>query len=150
MGGKYAEIERYVHRKVNTRREDRDRDRLEGHPKLIDAAQSHARDMAKRGFYSHTDPDGTGPGERIPGKRWSENINKEYDGGRHPSTIAENAVASWMQSAGHRRNILNREFSRSGVGVWKRGEDVYLVQVFAASVPDQSGLSDPSLLSRLF
>lgn len=150
MGGKYGEIERYVHRKVNTRRQDRGRDRLEGHPRLIDAAQSHARDMAKNDYTSHVDSSGDGHRERVPGEYVGENIASIPDQGRHPSTIAENAVASWMQSEDHRENILRREYNRSGVGVWKRGEMVYLVQVFAASVPERRSQSQNSLLSRLF
>jgi len=149
MGGKYGEIERYVHRKVNTRREDRSRDRLRGHPDLIDAAQSHARDMAKNDYTSHVDSSGAGHKERVPGEFVGENIASVPDQGRRPSTIAENAVASWMQSEDHRENILRREYNRSGVGVWKRGEMVYLVQMFAASVPDREP-SDHALLSSLF
>ncbi len=50
-------------------------------PQLDRAAQGHSDDMAARGFFDHTDPDGDGPGERITaaGYRWStygENIAK--------------------------------------------------------------------------
>lgn len=149
MGGKYSEIERFVHRKVNTRRERHGLEKLRGHPALVDAAQSHARDMARRDFYSHDSPDGQGVSDRVPGKSVSENIAKEIDHGRHPNTIAENAVASWMQSEGHRYNILREKSTYSGVGVWKRREDVLIVQVFAASVPDRKTDTEHSLFSDL-
>jgi uncharacterized protein YkwD len=150
MGGKYGKIERYVHRKVNSRREDRGRSRLKGHPDLIEAAQSHARDMATHEFTGHVGSEGSSPSDRVSAEFVGENVARVVDDGRHPSTIAENAVASWMQSAGHRENIMNREFSRSGVGVWKRDEDVYLVQTFAASVPSSRSSDATGVLARLF
>ncbi|MFJ3306349.1 sigma-70 family RNA polymerase sigma factor [Streptomyces sp. NPDC086549] len=82
---------------------------------LRDAAQKHSDDMAARNFFDHTNPDGDGPGERITaaGYRWStfgENIAK---GQQSPESVMD----SWMNSPGHRANILNCSFKELGVGV---------------------------------
>ncbi|MGA5471161.1 sigma-70 family RNA polymerase sigma factor [Streptomyces arboris] len=81
---------------------------------LATAAQRHSADMASRDYFSHTSPDGTDPGDRITaaGYRWStygENIAK---GQRTPADV----MRSWMDSPGHRANILNCSFKEMGIG----------------------------------
>ncbi|TDD78023.1 CAP domain-containing protein [Actinomadura darangshiensis] len=87
--------------------------------RLTKAAQAHSSDMARRGFFEHTNPDGKDPGDRITaaGFRWStygENIAK---GQPTPSAV----MKAWMNSPGHRANILNCGFAEIGVGVVKSG-----------------------------
>ncbi|WP_084550241.1 CAP domain-containing protein [Actinomadura rifamycini] len=96
---------------------------------LVRAAQGHSADMAARGFFDHTSPDGDGPGDRITsaGYRWStygENIAKGQSG-------PESVMKSWMNSPGHRANILNCKFDEIGVGVVESGGP-YWTQVFGA------------------
>jgi len=133
MRGKMAKIERFVHRQVNNRRRDSGGDNLRGHPELITTAQAHARDMARRGFYDHANPDGKSVGDRVPGRVVSENIAKVYDNGHHPHGVGAKAVDQWMDSTGHRENILDAGFDWSGVGAWPRDEWVFIVQVYAES-----------------
>jgi uncharacterized protein YkwD len=83
-------------------------------PRLMHAAQQHSEDMAYNDFYSHTSSDGSSLGDRAHAVGYifrsvAENI---FAG---PET-AEDAVAGWMQSAGHRSNILNCEFRDIGIG----------------------------------
>lgn len=42
----------------------------------------------------------------------------------------EDMVESWMNSSGHRANILNEDFEETGVGVYKEGKIIYCVQIF--------------------
>ncbi|MFI8824680.1 sigma-70 family RNA polymerase sigma factor [Streptomyces sp. NPDC053431] len=96
---------------------------------LTRAAQGHSDDMAARDFFDHTNPDGDGPGERVTaaGYRWStygENIAK---GQRTPAEVME----SWMNSPGHRANILNCDFREIGIGIHTAGGP-YWTQVFGA------------------
>ncbi|MFD0901822.1 CAP domain-containing protein [Actinomadura sediminis] len=102
---------------------------VRGNALLDRAARGHSADMAARGFFDHTDPDGDGPGDRIrsAGYRWStygENIAK---GQPSPERVME----SWMNSPGHRANILNCAFDEIGVGVVEAGGP-YWTQVFGA------------------
>ncbi|MFF0269150.1 CAP domain-containing protein [Kribbella sp. NPDC004536] len=81
---------------------------------LVEAAGKHASDMVRRHYMDHTNPDGQDPGDRMKaagyrGSSWGENIAAGYDS-------AEKVVAAWMQSDGHRKNILNCRFTTIGVG----------------------------------
>ncbi|MBL1084509.1 sigma-70 family RNA polymerase sigma factor [Streptomyces actinomycinicus] len=94
------------------------------------AAQGLSDDMAARGFFDHTDPDGDGPGERITaaGYRWStygENIAR---GQQTPQAVMD----SWMNSPGHRANILNCSFKNLGVGVHNGSGGPWWTQDFGA------------------
>ena len=61
-----------------------------------------------------------------------ENIMMERDPARafEPKAFARRAVQGWMNSEGHRANILSPEYDRSGVGVVIEGSYVYATQVF--------------------
>ncbi|MQY36773.1 hypothetical protein SRB17_47750 [Streptomyces sp. RB17] len=101
-------------------------------PQLEKAAQSHSDDMAARQFFDHTNPDGADPGQRITaaGYRWStygENI------ARGQQTAAA-VMESWMNSPGHRANILNCSFKDVGVGVHKGAGGPWWTQDFGAKL----------------
>ncbi|CAL9348579.1 sigma-70 family RNA polymerase sigma factor [Streptomyces sp. enrichment culture] len=96
------------------------------------AAQRHSDDMAARGFFDHTNPDGEDPGDRITaaGYRWStyaENI------ARGQQTAAE-VMQSWMNSPGHRANILNCSVKETGLGVHEGAGGPWWTQVFGSSL----------------
>lgn len=98
---------------------------LEMEGSLRCAARNHAQDMAVRGFFDHTNPDGDGPGPRIEyaeydGRGWGENIAFGY-----PSPQA--VVDGWMDSPGHCSNIMNDSFTQTGVGYYEGNQ---WVQVF--------------------
>ncbi|MEU6061496.1 CAP domain-containing protein [Streptomyces sp. NPDC047097] len=82
--------------------------------KLDSLAGAHSRDMAARGYFSHTDPDGRTPWDRAAAAGVSglsaENIARGQ-------ADAEAVMASWMTSEGHRANILNPDYTTLGVGV---------------------------------
>lgn len=83
-------------------------------PHLTMAAQRHSADMVARDFYSHTAPEGSRPWDRAAAagcrhRGIGENI---ACGQRTPSEV----VRGWMNSPGHRANILKPEFSHIGVG----------------------------------
>ncbi|MEU1462661.1 CAP domain-containing protein [Streptomyces sp. NPDC005727] len=82
---------------------------------LTKAAQEHSQDMAAHQNMSHTGSDGSSPGDRITGAgyTWSsygENVAYGY-------STAEQVMAGWMSSPGHRANILNCSFKEIGVGL---------------------------------
>jgi uncharacterized protein YkwD len=100
--------------------------------KAGDVARVHSRDMANRWYFSHLDPQGRYVGERLRNAgiywRWAgENIYMHKDG----EETADSAVRGWMQSAGHRENILNANFTHTGVGI-ATGQDgtIYCTQVY--------------------
>lgn len=94
---------------------------------LTRAAQDFAQLMADQNFFSHTSPDGTGPGTRIEragydAYTWGENIGMGY-------VTAEQVMQGWINSAGHRANLLNSAFKEIGVG-YAKGSSAYWVQNF--------------------
>ncbi|MEU2390520.1 sigma-70 family RNA polymerase sigma factor [Streptomyces sp. NPDC007369] len=103
---------------------------LKDDAQLRTAAQGHSDDMANRSFFSHTSPDGTDPGDRTTaaGYRWStygENIAR---GQQTPDSVME----SWMNSSGHRANILNCAFKDIGVGMHQGPGGPWWTQNFGA------------------
>jgi uncharacterized protein YkwD len=101
-------------------------------PLLEKAAQDHSDDMAARAFFDHTNPDGADPGQRITaaGYKWStygENIAQGQQ-------TAEAVMESWMNSPGHRANILNCSFKDIGVGIHKGSGGPWWTQDFGAKL----------------
>lgn len=83
--------------------------------KLTAAALNHSKDMAAHSTMSHTGSDGSDAGERITraGYSWmtyGENVAYGYG-------TAEQVMTGWMNSPGHRENILNCAFKEIGVGL---------------------------------
>jgi len=95
-------------------------------PGLIGAAQ--LRTVETTVFWSHTRPDGRDPFTVLPefnvSFRWAgENIAW---GQTSPAMV----VQGWMNSPGHRANMLNTNFNNLGVGVVESGSRLYWVQLF--------------------
>ena len=83
-------------------------------PRLDTAAQKHSDDMAARGYFSHTTPEGVtfdkreiAAGYPSPG---GENIAQGQ-------TSAQQVMTDWLNSPGHRRNILDCGFAAIGIGL---------------------------------
>ncbi|WP_406010709.1 CAP domain-containing protein [Streptomyces sp. NBC_00637] len=100
-------------------------------PPLTTAAQAHTADMAARAFYSHTSPEGSRPWDRAAAagsarRTIGENI---ACGQRSPAEVVE----GWMNSPGHRANILQPDFTHIGVGFAGGGPSgTYWTQLFGA------------------
>ena len=96
--------------------------------RLTTAAQLHSQDMAKRNYFSHTSLDGRSPWDRIRAQGYAygsgENIAAGY-------ATPEAVMKGWMNSSGHRKNILNCSSKAIGVGVGKGGSyGIYWTQDF--------------------
>jgi len=96
---------------------------------LSRAARAKAEDMAKNGYFSHTSPTYGSPFDQmhsfgITFSAAAENIAKGYPD-------ADSVMTGWMNSEGHRANILNSSFTHLGVGyaVDEHGT-AYWVQMF--------------------
>jgi uncharacterized protein YkwD len=87
-------------------------------PALELASQRHSDDMATRKFFAHDTPDGVDSHRRMElagyrGLLTGENIYA----GTHATATPVKAVEGWMNSPGHRANILRAQFTEVGVGV---------------------------------
>jgi uncharacterized protein YkwD len=86
------------------------------HDPTSDVAYEHSWDMYARSFFSHTNPCGEQPWDRMDraGISWTaiaENIAQGY-------ATATDVVAGWMASPGHRDNILNDDYTYGAVGLF--------------------------------
>ena len=101
---------------------------LKSNPQLNRLAQTYAQDMIDRGFFSHNDPEGKTPFQRMQAAGISYNTAGENLAINTDVTAAEKA---FMASSGHRANILNSAYTDVGIGVRRAGNgSVYLVQEF--------------------
>ncbi|MEU1332899.1 sigma-70 family RNA polymerase sigma factor [Streptomyces sp. NPDC005865] len=117
---------------VNTERAKAGCGPVRSNAKLATAATNHSNDMAARDYFDHTSPDGKGPGDRITaaGYRWStygENIAR---GQQSPASVMD----SWMNSSGHRANILNCDFKEIGVGIHNGSGGPWWTQAFGTAL----------------
>jgi uncharacterized protein YkwD len=125
-----APVQQQVLALVNQNRRRGGCDELTLDRRLIDAANEHAADMARRDYFAHESPNGAGAGDRVrdAGYRWSrygENIARGADS-------AYEVVDGWMHSPEHRENILDCRLHQMGVGLALSGDDTpYWVQDFA-------------------
>ena len=98
------------------------------------AAQAKADDMAKRGYFSHTGPDGEAP--------WTWVAKAGYDYTFAGENLAvrfndsKDVVDAWMASPTHRANIIKPQYKEIGVGIaegtYKGGPATFVVQFFAS------------------
>jgi uncharacterized protein YkwD len=101
--------------RINAARRSAGRQPLTLDSRLTAAAQRHAEDMLARSYFGHLGPDGKTVRERAraSGYDWAA-IGENLAEGQQS---AKEAVESWMRSAGHRENILDRRYIQTGVGL---------------------------------
>jgi uncharacterized protein YkwD len=95
---------------------------------LVTLARDYAQDMITRGYFSHYNPEGESPFDRMRRYGVSFRYAAENIGTNSNVTAAHRA---FMNSAGHRANILGANYTEIGVGVrYGPGGVVYVVQEF--------------------
>ncbi|QKV97976.1 CAP domain-containing protein [Streptomyces sp. NA02950] len=83
--------------------------------RLRNAARSHSEDMARRGFIDHFTPEGLSPGDRMLAHGFPLPAAENLAAGQpHPLVVMD----GWMNSPGHRVNILHPDIRIIGVGVY--------------------------------
>lgn len=117
-------IEKLIHERVNNIRAKHSLGRLRYSVPVADVAEEHSRHMLIHGYFAHQQPDGDDIGDRYDwgGMRCQakgENIYQlKFEGyGYTESEIARMAVEAWMDSPGHRENILRSRWEFEGIGV---------------------------------
>lgn len=117
---------------TNEDRKEQDLGSLKVNPLLVAAAQAKADDMAAKGYFAHTSPDGSSSWSWFKGAGYSfshagENLAVNFS----DSVDVEKA---WMNSPTHRANILNGNFTEVGiataVGEYQGKKTVFVVQMF--------------------
>lgn len=114
-----SEFEKQVVDLTNAERAKEGLKPLEMHSPLMKVAQAKSEDMAKNNYFSHTSPTYGSPFDQIKSAGISyrsagENIAQ---GQRTPQQV----VQAWMESPGHRQNIMNANYTHIGVGFVDNG-----------------------------
>lgn len=111
---------------------------LEWDDKIAELARNYSRRMAREGFFDHYDPNGKSVSDRARKVDW-ETIGENLFMGTERPQLNVFAVRGWMRSDSHRKNILNKVFTASGLGI-ARGKDgnIYVTQVFLSRSSSKS------------
>ncbi|GIW82367.1 MAG: hypothetical protein KatS3mg105_4174 [Gemmatales bacterium] len=125
----FAKIAEQVLELTNQERKQMKLPPLKMNPRLVEAALKHSENMARQDKLAHVLDDKT-PGDRIKEAgyqfaRYGENV-------AYSSTIdAKLIVNGWMNSEGHRKNILHKDFEEIGIALARNEKGkVYWTQVF--------------------
>lgn len=147
-----------IHQEVNLARSRAGLPPLAWQAELATVAQAHSADMVRRDYFAHTDPDGDSMGERYlqAGYECHVQVGQEIhlgaenialhalfsrmligsDGKRRyewldDAALARKVVDAWMQSEGHRRNLLAPQWRVEGIGLaFNDAWDVLITQNF--------------------
>ena len=99
---------------INKERKIKGLQTLSDSSKLKELARSFGKEMFAKGFFSHYNPDGLSPFDRM------NKVNIEYTAAGENLALAPNvsfAHQGLMNSPGHRANILSGDFGKVGIGV---------------------------------
>ena len=152
-------LEARIHELINEQRQQQGLSSLSTDPALAGIARAHSYDMATMNFFDHVNPDGKDPAARgdAAGYPCRKDYGSYYTHGiaenlfqtnRFSSyttvngvitaydwntleTIAQTGVTGWMNSPGHRQNILTSTYDREGIGVaFARDDKIYVTENF--------------------
>jgi len=126
-----------IHRLTNIERERAGVPMLGYDIALATIATGHSEDMAVNDYFSHTAEDGCTMTCRFDeagytAQSWAENI-AWYSSSKLPEAkeLAAIFVEMWMDSEGHRHNMLSSKYTREGIGLARSGDRVYATANFA-------------------
>ena len=129
-----AEVEQAIFNKVNEERTKAGVAPLTYNTTMEKYARIKSQDMGDNNYFSHTDLNGNNittkmKADGVTYNAWGENI-AYISGVTDPTALANQFMTNWMNSQGHKENILSTKFSSIGVGVYKIGNKVYATQEF--------------------
>ena len=155
-----SSLETRIHELINVQRQQNGLSTLSYDSFLADIARGHSYDMVLRNFFEHENPDGQNarargdeagyPCIRDFGTYYTEGLSENlYQGYRYNTymtapngtivqynwntveQIANQAVGGWMNSSGHRENILDYRLQQEGIGVAFSADDkIYVTENF--------------------
>ena len=140
-----GELELDIHRLVNEERQEAGIKPLVLDAELSAIARSHSVAMADNNYFSHESLSGLSPSDRGEASGYfcfkdygsyytkgiGENIYREQGFADLGQGIASRVVDAWMNSPGHRKNILTTQYSKEGIGIAASTDGrVYVTQNF--------------------
>ena len=137
-GAKFRpDLEAYLSGLASTHRTRRDRRPLESHTMLRPAARAQALEMLIGDFVGHESKSGYRFKARFEAfasegdhGRYGENAARDRQSGPANKTKARRLFQQWIDSRGHRRNLLHRDYRYVSTGVVQKGNHIYAIQIF--------------------
>ena len=120
---KYA---KEVIRLVNVQRAKKGLPKVKATKNLSKAANLRAKEIRKK--FAHERPNGASCFQVL--NKWKISYTMAGENIAYGMRTPKQVVKAWMNSSGHRRNILTRKFNRLGVGVYKKKGLIYWTQLF--------------------
>lgn len=119
---------------INREREHSGLTSLIWNDRLADLARSYSQTMARDGLFDHIDRNGDSVVERARHARvrgWSK-IGENLFECESTNNFVNLSVRGWMHSPTHRDNILDPEWSDTGIGIaYARDGEIYITEVFS-------------------
>lgn len=130
------EVASLVHDLLNEEREEAGLAPVAHDADLADIARAHSADMAAKDYFSHTNQEGCSSSCRLDEASYEyrsmgENIYMMWGFDLGLEETAAKIVDSWMNSPGHRANILTESFTHGGVGIVQVGDHLYATSLFS-------------------
>ena len=124
-----SEIAREMLAQVNQQRRQAGLSELKLSQGLTKVADIKAKDMRDNGYFSHTSPTYGSPFDMM--KEFGINYTIAGENIAKGQKSVETVMADWMNSEGHRANILNKNFTHLGVGYCTDASgNTYWIQMF--------------------
>lgn len=129
-----AQIEQYVLEETNARRAQNALAPFASDSGAAAVARAHSEDMLSKNYFSHTNLSGCSAGCRLSNagyawKSYGENIHWMSGYNLSARDSARKIVSDWMNSSGHRANILG-SFTYAGVGIAVEGTKIYSTTIY--------------------
>lgn len=135
-----AALETWIHTYTNEARVENGLPALAYDNRLAEVARAHSQHMVALNFFDHLDPEGRTHQQRLD-ERYPRLVRGSGENiARYPVVVgsdqdlARRIVEGWMNSPGHRANILRPGFTAEGIGVAQDGSYLDATQVFAAQL----------------
>lgn len=137
VGGMAAVLPAVLGELTNTERQALNLPTLSVNPLLTEAAEMKAKDMAEKGYFAHTSPEGRTPWY------WIEATGYRYQYAGENLAVnfrdSKDVTEAWLKSPTHRANIVKGKYTEMGTGIAK-GEyngrpAVFVAQVYANPLP---------------
>jgi uncharacterized protein YkwD len=128
-------MEAQVRQRINAIRQKQGLSQLRNNEKLAQVARNYSQQMAEKKFFSHTSPEGSTMVQRVQSaKIFYLMVGENLFMCTNVPQPVPSAVQGWMDSPGHRANILRPEYRETGIGVWRKGNSYYVTQLFLRSL----------------
>ena len=121
--GTYADFQNQVVQLVNQERTSRGLKALSVDSALTNTATLKSQDMAKLGYFDHNSPTYGSPFDMM--KQYGISYRTAGENIAMGQTSPQQVMTGWMNSEGHRANILNSSFTKIGVGIARNSNGTY-------------------------